>query len=194
MDVCNVCDGTTFSLNAGFYYCDTCGQRSTRMQEIEEQTEGPTSGFDGTMIKTYKIRDASKKEGSSSTVSVSSLDQIIELWLISDFELTTWEAYNYIIYGFVNELINLGCKEELMLTTLQMWTVFLRKQEVAFYGKRETKLPKFNFNYKIRSVIHSIVIDSITLLMCSDFSEMFESSIICKRKSVVLGRRVQAHR
>lgn len=65
-------------------------------------------------------------------------------------EMTTWEAYNYILYGFVNELLNLGSKDELMLTTLQLWAAYLRKNEVAFYGKKETNLPKFNFKYKRR--------------------------------------------
>lgn len=36
--VCNVCDSTEFTVNAGFYYCDNCGQRITVLQEIEDQT------------------------------------------------------------------------------------------------------------------------------------------------------------
>lgn len=67
-------------------------------------------------------------------------------------ELTSWEAYNYILYGFVNELIQLGCKDELMTTTLQLWAAYLRKNEVAFFGKKETHLPKFSFKYNQRDV------------------------------------------
>lgn len=67
-----------------------------------------------------------------------------------EIELTTWESYNYILYGFVNELINLGCKEEIMLTTLQLWAAYLRRHQVAFYGKEDTNLPRFTFKYKPR--------------------------------------------
>lgn len=68
----------------------------------------------------------------------------------SDTELTTWETYNYIIYGLVDELTRLGCKDELALATLQLWTAYLRKNEIAFFGKKETHVPKFPFKYRQR--------------------------------------------
>lgn len=71
-------------------------------------------------------------------------------FIFLDSELTSWETYNYIIHGFVNELIQLGCKDELALTTLQLWSAYLRKNEVAFFGKKETKIPKFSFKYNQR--------------------------------------------
>lgn len=47
-----------------------------------------------------------------------------------------------------------------MLTTLQLWTTYLQKNEVAFYGKRETDLPKFSFKYKLR-LVYSLFLDVI---------------------------------
>lgn len=68
--------------------------------------------------------------------------------------MTTWETYNYILFGYVNELVCLGCKEELVLATLQLWSAYLRKNEIAFYGKSDMNLPKFPFKYNQRSVLH----------------------------------------
>lgn len=67
-----------------------------------------------------------------------------------DAELTTWETYNFIIYGHVNELISLGCKDELTLITLQLWSAYLKRNEIAFFGKKETHIPKFSFKYNQR--------------------------------------------
>lgn len=72
---------------------------------------------------------------------------------VLDAELTTWEIYNYILFGYVNELICLGSKEELLLTTLQLWSTYLQKNEVAFYSRKDTNLPKFQFKYKSRFAI-----------------------------------------
>ncbi|XP_031632877.1 TATA box-binding protein-associated factor RNA polymerase I subunit B [Contarinia nasturtii] len=126
--VCNVCDGTEFTVNAGFYYCDNCGQQATTLQEVEDQADGQ---FDDIQKKSHKIKKTVQTQNS---------------------ELTSWETYNYIIYEFVNELIQLGCKDELTLMTLQLWSAYLRKNEIAFFGKKETKIPKFSFKYKHRDV------------------------------------------
>lgn len=83
---------------------------------------------------------------------MNALVRIIDSILISAIELTTYETFNYILYGLVNELVCLGCKEELILTTLQMYAAYLRSHEIAFFGKRETKLPKMPFKYKLRFV------------------------------------------
>lgn len=51
--VCNVCDGTDFTVNAGFYYCDNCGQRATVLQEVEDQADGQ---FDDVQKKSHRIK------------------------------------------------------------------------------------------------------------------------------------------
>lgn len=57
--VCTVCDGTEFTVNAGFYYCDNCGQRATVLQEIEDQAEGQ---FDEISKKSHRIKPVTKSE------------------------------------------------------------------------------------------------------------------------------------
>lgn len=160
-EVCNVCDGTDFALHSGFYYCTNCGQRATKLQEIEEQNTEGINQFEDTIRKSsHKIKDVSKSESEFEQKFMYNLFfaclQIDKKFICNfyylDNELTTWEAFNYILYGYVNELIELGCKEEIMLATLQLWTAYLQKNEVAFYGKKETDLPKFNFKYKLRLV------------------------------------------
>lgn len=59
--VCPVCDGTEFSLNAGFYYCDNCGQRATVLQEIEDLADGQ---FDEIPKKSHRIKPITKSESS----------------------------------------------------------------------------------------------------------------------------------
>lgn len=51
--VCNVCDGTEFTINAGFYYCDNCDQRITVLREVEDQADGQ---FDGVQKKSHRIK------------------------------------------------------------------------------------------------------------------------------------------
>lgn len=51
--VCNVCDGTEFTVNAGFYYCDNCGQRTTVLQEVEDHADGQ---FDDIQKKSHRIK------------------------------------------------------------------------------------------------------------------------------------------
>lgn len=62
--------------------------------------------------------------------------------VFAEVELTTWEEYNYILFGLTNELIDLGAKDELRMTVLQLWTSYLRKTDVAFTSTREPKIPK----------------------------------------------------
>lgn len=55
VNVCNVCDGTDFTINAGFYYCDNCGNRITVLQEIESQTVDPFN--ESVKIAKHKIKE-----------------------------------------------------------------------------------------------------------------------------------------
>lgn len=55
--VCNVCDGTEFTVNAGFYHCDNCGQRATVLQEVEDQADGQ---FDNIKKKSHRIKQVTQ--------------------------------------------------------------------------------------------------------------------------------------
>lgn len=50
--------------------------------------------------------------------------------------------------GLVNELIALGAKKELKLTALQLWTAYLRANEVAFFSRKKNALPKLSASFK----------------------------------------------
>lgn len=57
--ICNVCDGTEFTENAGFYYCDNCGARITILQVVEDQADGQ---FDDVQKKSHKIKAVPKTQ------------------------------------------------------------------------------------------------------------------------------------
>lgn len=63
-------------------------------------------------------------------------------------KLTSWEEYNYILLGLVNELIAVGANSDFKLTALQLWTEYLRRTEVAFFSKDNHALPKLGPFYK----------------------------------------------
>lgn len=63
-EACNVCDGTSFTINAGFYYCDTCGTQAAQKQEVEDLDDGGFAAFeDRTHQSKHKIKKATKIEG-----------------------------------------------------------------------------------------------------------------------------------
>lgn len=66
--------------------------------------------------------------------------------------LTSWECYNYILRGLVNDLLSFGAKEELKLMTLQLWAAYLRRNEVAFFSRKRVELPKLGVRYLQRLV------------------------------------------
>lgn len=57
--VCNTCDGVSFTVNAGFYYCDNCGERATVLQEIEDDAE---DHFDDIGKKTHRIKQVANAQ------------------------------------------------------------------------------------------------------------------------------------
>jgi TATA box-binding protein-associated factor RNA polymerase I subunit B len=65
-------------------------------------------------------------------------------------EWTSWEYYNFILKGLVDELIGLGANKTIKVVVLQLWATYLKKLDVAFTSKRETRLPKLGINYHPR--------------------------------------------
>lgn len=75
--VCNVCDGTEFSVTAGYYYCDNCGNRITVLQEIEDQNDGITPFDDAVQIRIkHRIKQAPKNEKGKSSLILTSQQAI----------------------------------------------------------------------------------------------------------------------
>lgn len=64
--------------------------------------------------------------------------------------LTSWEEYNYILVGLVDELINLGASYKLKKMTLKIWARYLQGTEAAFFSLHDECLPKLPANYQKR--------------------------------------------
>ena len=63
---------------------------------------------------------------------------------------TSWEYYNFILKGLVDELIGLGAQKKVKIVVLQLWATYLKKLEVAFTSKKHPRLPKLGINYHPR--------------------------------------------
>lgn len=66
---------------------------------------------------------------------------------VSEDELTSWEIYNIILKGFVDQMIALGASKDLKFTVLQVWASYLRENQVAFHNK---KIDRFNLSFHKR--------------------------------------------
>ncbi|XP_054726857.1 TATA box-binding protein-associated factor RNA polymerase I subunit B [Anastrepha obliqua] len=120
---CKVCGERQFTLREGFYYCQECGTKQEQVRAVE--VERDEDFLQAKHVKKQKIH-AVKTEKPN---------------------LTSWECYNYILRGLVNDLLSLGAKEELKLMTLQLWAAYLRRSEVAFFNKKRVELPKLGFRF-----------------------------------------------
>lgn len=60
---------------------------------------------------------------------------------------TSWELYNLVLIGLINELMEIGADPNIKLTVLQLWTYYLTKLEVAFTSKRKKCIPKMARRY-----------------------------------------------
>ncbi|XP_071446214.1 TATA box-binding protein-associated factor RNA polymerase I subunit B [Hetaerina americana] len=122
MPKCYVCGGTEFVKEEGFLYCSEC---QTRCKGVSEQV------FDSwaTGAK-YESKTKINKEPTTT----------------NEDNWTTWEAYNYVLKGMVDELIKLGASPNLKPVVFQLWAKYLRKIDVAFL-KKNKKLPKLGASY-----------------------------------------------
>lgn len=118
MDItCKLCGGKEFHVETGFYYCKECQTQSQEVREVvEETTEGQTA-------KTKKIKQKKKTE----------------------HLVTSWECYNHILLGLVNELITIGAKKELKTVARLLWFKYLEKCEVI--SRNNDGLPKLSAVY-----------------------------------------------
>ncbi|KAK4876153.1 hypothetical protein RN001_012575 [Aquatica leii] len=119
---CNVCGGTSFHKESGFYYCNECQTQSQDIQErvfaIDEDATEPTARTKSSK----KLRTAKKV----------------------DDRLTSWECYNYVLRGLVDELIQLGADVSLKKTVHVLWFRYLHKLEVTNSPNEFPKLSAIN--------------------------------------------------
>lgn len=118
MDVtCTLCGGKDFYVETGLYYCKECQTQSQEVREVViDAPEGPT-------VKTKKIKQKKK----------------------TDNLVTSWECYNHILLGLVNELIAIGAKRELKPVAKWLWFKYLEKCEVI--SRNNDGLPKLSAVY-----------------------------------------------
>ncbi|XP_046992980.1 TATA box-binding protein-associated factor RNA polymerase I subunit B [Schistocerca americana] len=127
---CAVCGGTDYCVEAGFYYCSEC---HTQSQDIREE-----------VFETWNDENNEISQDSSSKRKKRKLEPD------PDREWTTWEAYNWILKGLVDEVIELGAKPSLKELVLQLWASYLRKMGVAFTSKKNQAMPKLGVDFDIQ--------------------------------------------
>ncbi|XP_049547970.1 TATA box-binding protein-associated factor RNA polymerase I subunit B [Anopheles darlingi] len=110
---CEVCGLDSFTLDAGFYYCDECG---TKLAVKCETVVDAVAGNDDVQ------HDVTKTE--------------------TKHEISSWEQLNYILHGLTERLIELGAPAELKRSVLQIWCAYLQKAEIAFFDKRKHSRPR----------------------------------------------------
>lgn len=127
---CTVCGGTDYCVEAGFYYCSEC---QTQSQDIREEV--------------FEVWNTEQNEKSQSP---SSKRKKRKLEPDPDREWTTWEAYNWILKGLVDEVIELGAKPSLKEVVLQLWASYLRKMGIAFTSKKNQDMPRLAVDFDLR--------------------------------------------
>lgn len=113
---CEECGGTECYLESGYYYCQECHIQAHGFREALFELQETTGGLGGKKISSKKKDKPKKKE-----------------------QISTFETYNYILLGLVNELIACGAKRELRAAVKYLWFKYLEKLEVI--NKGLPKLP-----------------------------------------------------
>uniref|UniRef100_A0A1B0C8Z1 TATA box-binding protein-associated factor RNA polymerase I subunit B n=1 Tax=Lutzomyia longipalpis TaxID=7200 RepID=A0A1B0C8Z1_LUTLO len=117
---CEVCGCTNFNMEGGFYYCSECNTQNQNIREMEVDALDMTMGDVNVRVQGVRLREERQEK----------------------IELTSWEEYNYILIGLVNEAIALGAPAELKKTALQLWTRYLQRINAAFFRKHDIGIPK----------------------------------------------------
>lgn len=109
---CEVCGGTNFYKEAGYFYCNEC---QTQSQEVREHV------FQDEVTDLKGIKKIKK-------VKSENLDN----------KITSWECYNIVMSSLTEQLINLGADKNLKPIVKCLWMRYLEKLEV-FNLKKDVK-------------------------------------------------------
>lgn len=109
---CEVCGGTNFYKEAGYFYCSEC---QTQSQEVREHV------FQDEVTDLKGIKKIKK-------VKSENLDN----------KITSWECYNIVMSSLTEQLINLGADKNLKPIVKCLWMRYLEKLEV-FNLKKDVK-------------------------------------------------------
>lgn len=107
---CEECGGIECYLESGFYYCVECHTQARGLRETIFESQETAGGAAGTRLTKQK-----KKEKKADKIS-------------------TFETYNYILLGLVNELVAAGASKDLKPIVKQLWFKYLEKLEVIRDG------------------------------------------------------------
>uniref|UniRef100_A0A1B6DEA7 TATA box-binding protein-associated factor RNA polymerase I subunit B n=1 Tax=Clastoptera arizonana TaxID=38151 RepID=A0A1B6DEA7_9HEMI len=124
---CNICGGEDFFTDSGFFYCAEC---QTQSQDVREEVFE-----DYFLSQKGAVRTLKKQSHQLSSFSGSE-------------GLTSWEIFNYIFKGLVDEVINLGASYQVKIVSIQLWTTYLYNLEVAFTSSKINRKPKLGLNFK----------------------------------------------
>lgn len=99
---CELCGGTNFIKEHGFFYCSECQTQSQELREHAFQEEIRVN-----TKSSKKLKDEKKQQN-----------------------LTSWECYNVVIFSLTQQLINLGANQTLKRVVKCLWLHYLEKLEV----------------------------------------------------------------
>jgi Zinc-finger of RNA-polymerase I-specific TFIIB, Rrn7 len=121
---CTKCNYNVYELIDGYYYCTECHEQYANKivietNEFEQTTEVRKS--------TITIKSTTGKERSEK----------------NPYRRTSFEEYNFILYGLVNEILEIEDIPNFKLTVLQLWISYLKSMEVGFFDEMVAALPKF---------------------------------------------------
>ncbi|KAH8374839.1 hypothetical protein KR200_007298 [Drosophila serrata] len=123
---CTLCGEDKFQEREGFFYCEECGTQKEKIQAVE------------------LIADEEFNETGAGKHTSRVIRRPKDLANTEENDITSWEFYNYVLRGFVQELIDMGAKPELKLMSLQVWAAYMGQMEVAFCRNDDFGLPKLN--------------------------------------------------
>lgn len=135
---CPVCGCSEVIKESGFFFCIECQAQREGMCEQLFEKENDDDDDDRELDNSFR---AHRSENQGRRKKTKTLQKKSE-------KLTSWEYYNYLLRGQVNELITLGAPKSIRNTVFQLWTYYLHKLEVAFASEDETALPKLSHHFK----------------------------------------------
>lgn len=121
---CELCGGTNFIKEFGYFYCSECQTQSQEIREHVFQDEGNINVKSAKKIK--KSKDNKKK-------------------------LTSWECYNFVLFNLTRQLIDLGADKKLKKVVKCLWLNYLEKLQVLNTTFEVT--PKLQLSHGRRYVI-----------------------------------------
>ncbi|KAL7019427.1 hypothetical protein ACKWTF_011119 [Chironomus riparius] len=131
---CKNCGFNNYELVDGHYYCTECHEL------VENIVEKEIDEFANENI-VYDIRVGVKQKDTKKEEQKRRAE--------TESKCTSFEEYNYILRGLVDEILMIENVPNFKKTVLQLWITFLKYTEVAFFDQDNlAHLPKFHSFYR----------------------------------------------